>query len=110
MPAVFDDEADITDLKRKYHTSVMRRARRRQFGRFRRLHPKLMYAAPRGALSLALYAILFANERQVLEMSVSYWWSFLVPVSIALVFSLVHGSFTGAFWDALGLRPNTVRK
>jgi len=28
----------------------------------------------------------------------------LIPVAIAIVFSLVHGAFTGAFWDLLGLR------
>jgi len=28
----------------------------------------------------------------------------LVPLAIAMVFSLVHGAFTGHFWDLLGLR------
>jgi len=28
----------------------------------------------------------------------------LVPIVIAMVFSLVHGAFTGHFWDLLGLR------
>jgi hypothetical protein len=28
----------------------------------------------------------------------------LVPIGIAIVFSLVHGAFTGHFWDLLGLR------
>jgi hypothetical protein len=28
----------------------------------------------------------------------------LVPLGIALVFSFVHGAFTGQFWDLLGLR------
>ena len=28
----------------------------------------------------------------------------LVPLVIAMVFSLVHGAFTGHFWDLLGLR------
>jgi len=28
----------------------------------------------------------------------------LVPLVIAMVFSFVHGAFTGHFWDLLGLR------
>ena len=28
----------------------------------------------------------------------------LVPLVIALVFSIVHGAFTGRFWDLLGLK------
>ena len=28
----------------------------------------------------------------------------LVPVAIAIIFSFVHGAFTGHFWDLLGLR------
>jgi hypothetical protein len=28
----------------------------------------------------------------------------LVPLAVAMVFSFVHGAFTGHFWDLLGLR------
>lgn len=28
----------------------------------------------------------------------------LIPIVIALVFSFVHGAFTGRFWDVVGLR------
>ena len=28
----------------------------------------------------------------------------LIPLAIAMVFSFVHGAFTGHFWDLLGLR------
>lgn len=31
----------------------------------------------------------------------------LVPIIIALVFSLVHGAFTARFWSLLGLRART---
>lgn len=27
-----------------------------------------------------------------------------IPLAVALVFSLVHGAFTGHFWDLLGFR------
>lgn len=28
----------------------------------------------------------------------------LIPIAIALIFSFVHGAFTGHFWDLLGFR------
>ncbi|MCG8511347.1 MAG: hypothetical protein MI741_19195 [Rhodospirillales bacterium] len=106
---VFDAAPELAALEHKYR-DVRRRARRRQVRRFRRLHPKTMATLPSGILSVSLYALLFANGNRVLAMSVNHWWSFLVPTSIALVFSLVHGSFTAAFWEAVGLRPNTIRR
>jgi hypothetical protein len=72
--------------------------------------PKTLKALWLGLLSLGLYALLFMNERLVLELSVKYWWSFLVPTAIAFVFSFAHGAFTGAFWDAVGLKPKTTKK
>lgn len=32
---------------------------------------------------------------------------FFVPIGIALLFSFVHGAFTGRFWDVLGLKART---
>jgi len=28
-----------------------------------------------------------------------------MPVAIALAFSLVHGAFTGYFWEVIGIKP-----
>jgi len=62
-----------------------------------------------GAASLALYALLFLYAEETVELArrtregEKIW--FLVPIVIAFAFSLVHGAFTGAFWDAIGLRP-----
>jgi len=61
-------------------------------------------AALLGLVTLALYVALFLLEERVLELSTRGEWYFLVPVGIAFVFSLVHGAFTGSFWDALGVR------
>jgi len=33
-----------------------------------------------------------------------------IPILIALIFSLAHGSFTAYFWDALGLKASTGSK
>lgn len=110
MASVLEGEVQFTALERRERDAVILRARRRRFNRFRRLHPKTVLAIPPGVLSISLYGLLFTYEDAVLIWSVTHSWSFLVPVAIALVFSLVHGSFTGRFWEAIGLRPNTIRR
>jgi len=57
-----------------------------------------------GLASFALYLCLFLFELEILELSVRGSWHFLIPVAIAFVFSFTHGTFTGYFWDALGVR------
>ncbi|MGE5240229.1 MAG: hypothetical protein ACM3NI_01150 [Bacteroidota bacterium] len=59
-----------------------------------------------GLLSMSLYALLFADAEQVLRLTTRPdGLYFLMPVAIALAFSLVHGAFTGYFWEALGVKP-----
>ncbi len=96
--------------RRAYDPRVLHRARHRYLNRTFRLPAKVRKVLPWAALSTSLYALLFLNEQAVVEASTGHWWSFLVPVSIAFVFSLAHGNFTAAFWDAVGLKPNTLRK
>jgi len=70
---------------------------------------RLLKAIVYGAASLALYALLFVYAEETVELArrtregETIW--FLAPIVIAFVFSLVHGAFTGAFWDAIGLSP-----
>ncbi|MEM9221095.1 MAG: hypothetical protein AAGB11_01665 [Pseudomonadota bacterium] len=106
---VLADADDIVVLAQRRTGSVQGRARLRQLRRWRRLYPRAARAIPLGVVVVIFYLALFTNQRVVLEASVGSSWSFVVPVSIALVFSLVHGAFTGAFWDACGLRGNTRR-
>ena len=98
-----------TPRLRKHHPDVLSRARRLWLNRLFRLPPKLRHVLPWAALSTFLYAGLFLNSQTVLEASTGHWWSFLVPVTIALGISFAHGNFSAAFWDAVGLKPNTVR-
>lgn len=63
-------------------------------------------AAVFGAASVMLYFVLFAFEREILDVSIRGRWLFVVPVSIAFAFSLVHGAFTANFWRALGIKGN----
>ncbi|MGD9785872.1 MAG: hypothetical protein AB7E80_09110 [Hyphomicrobiaceae bacterium] len=74
-----------------------------------RLPPRVFKAVWTGLLSLSLYALLFYYEVAVLKASVGEVWSFLVPLVIAFVFSFAHGAFTGAFWDAVGLKPRAKK-
>lgn len=53
-----------------------------------------------------LYWLMFANERALLDLSAKGHWYFILPLTIALVFSFVHGVFTAEFWDVLGVKAN----
>lgn len=56
-----------------------------------------------GALSVALYAALYLFHVPLLELAERGGWFFIVPVTIAFVFSYAHGAFTSVFWDVLGV-------
>lgn len=61
-----------------------------------------------GTLSLVLYLLLFQFSDRLTEMAAATREGAklyaLVPIAIAMIFSFVHGAFTGHFWDLLGLR------
>jgi hypothetical protein len=61
-----------------------------------------------GAASVGLYVLLFAFADQFARMAEATRAGeklyALVPIVVAMVFSFVHGAFTGQFWDLLGLR------
>ncbi|MBF0109416.1 MAG: hypothetical protein HQL76_09585 [Magnetococcales bacterium] len=61
-----------------------------------------------GVLSGGLYLLLYLYEEQ-LELVANLIRQgqkgyVVIPIGIALVFSFVHGAFTGRFWDILGLK------
>lgn len=61
-----------------------------------------------GAVTAFLFLLLFLFSDQLIELAVRTRQGekvyALVPIAIALVFSFVHGAFTGQFWDLLGLK------
>lgn len=62
-----------------------------------------------GAASASLYILLFVYSDKLPELAAmsrqgGHTLYALVPIAVALVFSFVHGAFTGHFWDLLGLR------
>ena len=63
-----------------------------------------------GVVSIALYVLLYFFEEQILALSKEGRWNFVVPMIIAFVFSIVHGNFTGQFWDMFGIKAKTTKK
>lgn len=66
-----------------------------------------------GALSITLYSLLYIFNVDLIEMAQQTHHGkkalFFVPIVIALIFSLVHGSFTAYFWDVLGIKPKNKK-
>lgn len=62
-----------------------------------------------GVVVATLYGLLFAYEREVVEICRRGGWWFLFPVVVAFVFSIFHGTFTGLFWDVLGVQAKKSR-
>jgi len=63
-----------------------------------------------GVISAVLYFLLYLGADTILEYSKQGRWFFVVPVGIAFLFSVMHGNFTGHFWDLFGVKAKTVRK
>lgn len=62
-----------------------------------------------GISVMILYFLLFQYEDEIVHLAEltrqGQKIDFIVPILIALVFSLVHGAFTENFWNMLGLKP-----
>lgn len=57
-----------------------------------------------GVIVVALYSGMFLYEKEIIEWSTRGGWFFLVPLTIAFVFSFFHGRFTGDFWNFIGIK------
>lgn len=74
------------------------------------LRPVMIRTAIFGCLSVALYFTLYRFNESILFYSREGGWYFVIPIGIAFVFSLVHGNFTGQFWDVFGVKAKTTKK
>jgi hypothetical protein len=64
-----------------------------------------------GAASVLCYVLLFANENEVMAaFTRTDGWHPALPVLTALLFSLVHGAFTGYFWEVMGVVARPASK
>lgn len=62
-----------------------------------------------GVATGVLYWLMFANEGMIVELTAKGHWYFILPLTIAFVFSAVHGAFTAEFWDTLGFKAKRRR-
>ncbi len=69
---------------------------------------RLLVLGALGSASAVLYALLFVYADHISALATATRngakYYALVPIGIALVFSLVHGAFTHRFWRLVGLR------
>lgn len=56
-----------------------------------------------GIISIALYATLLLKQDLINNTFGRGGWYAFLPIITALIFSLVHGLFTGSFWTVLGI-------
>jgi hypothetical protein len=56
-----------------------------------------------GALTVGVYAAVFANQDLVMKYFTKGGLYALLPVAVVFAVSYVHGNFTSAFWSALGI-------
>ena len=63
-----------------------------------------------GLFSIALFTALFTHQDMVSSAFTRGGWYAFLPIITALLFSLVHGSFTGHFWTVLGVEAAKKKK
>jgi hypothetical protein len=63
-----------------------------------------------GGASAGLYFLLWLFEEPLIKSTGQGGWFFVIPIAIAFLFSWIHGSFTGLFWDVLGVKAKSVKK
>lgn len=57
-----------------------------------------------GLMSIFLYILLYKFSPLLSNYGQKGGWYFILPIGVAFIFSIVHGAFTGHFWDSVGLK------
>ncbi|MCL4475786.1 MAG: hypothetical protein M1508_06125 [Nitrospirae bacterium] len=63
-----------------------------------------------GIISIALYVILLSNQGVVNDYFSRGGLVAFLPIAVAFIFSIVHGSFTANFWTVLGIEAAKRKK
>lgn len=63
-----------------------------------------------GIVSVALYGLLLSNQGVINGYMVRGGLYAFLPIAVAFIFSMVHGSFTGKFWTVLGIEAAKKKK
>jgi hypothetical protein len=69
----------------------------------------LVYTVVLGIISVSLYFLLWWLEKPIMYYSQQGKWYFVIPIAIAFAVSLVHGAFTGYFWEMLGIKAKSTK-
>jgi len=59
-----------------------------------------------GVVSVALYVTLLTHQEEINANFANGGMYAFLPIAVAFLFSIVHGSFTGHFWSALGVEAS----
>ena len=63
-----------------------------------------------GIISIALYTVLLLNQDVINNYFGRGGIYALLPIATALIFSFIHGNFTGNFWTVLGVEAKKKRE
>lgn len=63
-----------------------------------------------GIISIALYVLLLSNQGVVNDHFSRGGLVAFLPIAVAFIFSIVHGSFTANFWTVLGIEAAKRKK
>lgn len=63
-----------------------------------------------GIISIALYTVLLLNQDIINNYFGRGGIYALLPIMTALIFSFIHGNFTGNFWTVLGVEAKKKRE
>jgi hypothetical protein len=63
-----------------------------------------------GIVSVALYGLLLSNQGVINNYVGRGGLYAFLPIAVAFIFSMVHGSFTGKFWTVLGIEAAKKKK
>ncbi len=59
-----------------------------------------------GVISVGLYVLLLTNQGFINSTFGKGGLYAILPIATALVFSFIHGTFTGSFWSVLGVEAS----
>ncbi len=62
-----------------------------------------------GAVSAALYTVVFGQANQVAELFARGGYYAALPIATVFVFSFAHGTFASKLWSVLGIEAETKR-
>jgi hypothetical protein len=57
-----------------------------------------------------LYYLLFLNEDLIVATFAKGKFYALLPIATAFIFSIAHGTFTGAFWELFGIEAKKQKR